>query len=82
MADTLQYLRSVKWTSKEITLAICKRAAIAHQLTNCSTEIFFDEGLETAEGLDEHLKEHGQPIGPVSHYVIVLTAATWPSCIH
>jgi len=65
MADTLQHLRSGKWTSKEVTIAICKRAAIAHQLTNCLTEIFFDEGLERAKELDEYLKENGKPIGPV-----------------
>jgi amidase len=67
MADALQYLRSGKWTAKEVAMAICKRAAIAHQLTNCLTEIFFDEGLERAKELDEYLKLHGKPIGPVSH---------------
>jgi amidase len=79
MADVLQYLRSGEWTSSEVTLAVCKRAAIAHQLTNCLTEIFFDEGLETAKELDEYLKEHGKPIGPVPRYSIVLMVATWPS---
>jgi amidase len=65
MADVLQRLRSAEWTAKEVTEAICKRAAIAHQLTNCLTEIFFDEGLARAEELDDYLKVHGKPIGPV-----------------
>ena len=66
MADVLQYLRSGKWTAREVTEAICKRAAIAHQLTNCLTEIFFDEGMARAKELDEYLREYGKPIGPVS----------------
>jgi len=65
MADALQNLHSGKWTAKEVTEAICKRAAIAHQLTNCLTEIFFDEGLARAKELDDHLRAHGKPIGPV-----------------
>lgn len=66
MADTSQNLRSGKWTSSEVTEAICKRAAIAHQLTNCLTEIFFDQGIARAKELDAYLKEHGKPIGPVN----------------
>jgi amidase len=69
MADALHNLRTGKWTSKEATEAICKRAAIAHQLTNCLTEIFFDEGLERAKELDDYLHEHGKPIGPVIRHV-------------
>jgi amidase len=81
MADTLQHLRSGKWTSKEVAMAICKRAAIAHQLTNCLTEIFFDEGLERAKELDEYLKENGKPIGPVEETPvnIILRVVTRPS---
>lgn len=65
MADVLQYLRNGKWTAREVTEAICKRAAIAHQLTNCLTEIFFEEALARAKSLDEHLRKDGKPIGPV-----------------
>jgi amidase len=68
MADVLQRLRSGKWTSEEVTEAICKRAAIAHQITNCLTEIFFDEGLERAKELDEYLKVNEKPIGPVRRF--------------
>ena len=67
MADTLQNLRTGKWTSKEVTEAICKRAAIAHQLTNCLTEIFFDQALARAKELDDYLRVHGKPVGPVHH---------------
>ncbi|KAF3907432.1 Acetamidase [Orbilia brochopaga] len=49
----------------EVALAFCKRAAIAQQLLNCLTEIFFEKGLERAKQLDRHLAEHGLPIGPL-----------------
>ncbi|KAI2480474.1 Acetamidase [Pyrenophora tritici-repentis] len=54
----------------DVTRAFCKRAAIAHQLTNCLTEIFFDDALKRAQELDHHLASgnpllgflHGVPI--------------------
>lgn len=51
-------------TSYELTLAFCKRAAIAQQLLNCLTEIFFDEALERAKELDDIIKRTGKPVGP------------------
>ncbi len=52
-------------SSYEVTLAFCKRAAIAQQLTNCLAEIFFDEELARAKELDEHLERTGEPVGPL-----------------
>ncbi|KAF9885253.1 hypothetical protein FE257_000613 [Aspergillus nanangensis] len=52
-------------TSLEVTLAFCHRAAIAQQLVNCLTEIFFDDAIEQAKGLDRILEETGKPIGPL-----------------
>ena len=40
MANTLAHLRCGKWTAKEVTEGICKRAAIGHQLTNCLSRCF------------------------------------------
>ncbi|KAI5814013.1 general amidase-like protein [Pyronema omphalodes] len=54
-----------KFTAVEVTTAFCKRAAIAQQLVNCLTEIFFDEAIERAEYLDKYLKENGKPLGPL-----------------
>lgn len=42
-----------------------KRAAIAHQLTNCLTEIFFSEALSRAAQLDAHLASGKPPLGPL-----------------
>jgi amidase len=81
MADVLQNLRHGEWTAREVAEAICKRAAIAHQLTNCLTEIFFDEGLARAKELDDYLREHGKPIGPVYSYKVTHLSdlVTWPT---
>ena len=48
-----------------VTTAFCKRAAIAQQLTNCLTEIFFDDALVRARELDQYYQTHGKPIGPL-----------------
>jgi len=61
--EVLQRLAKGEWSSYEVTLAFCKRAAIAQQLVNCLTEIFFDQALERAKSLDAYLKEHGKPMG-------------------
>ncbi|KAF2268371.1 acetamidase [Lojkania enalia] len=60
----LQKIASQTWTSEEVTRAFCKRAAAAHQLTNCLSEIFFTEAIEAAKSLDEYLHKTGKVIGP------------------
>lgn len=40
-----------------------QRAAIAHQLTNCLTEVFFDDALKRAKDLDAHLDAGKPPLG-------------------
>ena len=49
----------------QVATAFCKRAAIAQQLTNCLTEIFFDRALASARRLDDYLEKHGKTIGPL-----------------
>ncbi|KAF9878332.1 general amidase [Colletotrichum karsti] len=61
----LDKIREGDLTSEEVTVAFCKRAALAQQLVNCLTEVFFDEGIARAKELDKHLKETGRPIGPL-----------------
>ncbi|KIE02057.1 fatty-acid amide hydrolase, partial [Metarhizium majus ARSEF 297] len=50
--------------SSDVTISFCKRAAVAHQLTNCLTEIFFNQALERARYLDRQ-REKGQLVGPL-----------------
>ncbi|KAJ4349961.1 uncharacterized protein N0V89_008582 [Didymosphaeria variabile] len=62
----LEKLKSGSWSAEQVTIAFCKRAAIAHQLTNCLTEIFFDEAMKRARGLDrERQADPTKPIRPL-----------------
>lgn len=62
--ELAQKLAAGSYTSLEVAKAFMHRASIAAQLTNCSTEIFFDAGIERAKYLDEYLAENGKPLGP------------------
>ncbi|KAM6501145.1 general amidase [Amanita muscaria] len=61
----LTNLASQTWSSVEVTIAFSKRAIIAHQLTNCLTEIFIDRALKRAAWLDDQLKSTGKTVGPL-----------------
>ena len=58
-------LAESKYTALQVATAFCKRAAIAQQLTNCLTEIFFDRALARAKELDAYFERTGRPIGPL-----------------
>lgn len=51
--DLLARLREGTVTCQEAVRATCKRAAIAQQLTNCLTEILFEEAIARARQLDD-----------------------------
>ncbi|KFY42611.1 hypothetical protein V495_04429 [Pseudogymnoascus sp. VKM F-4514 (FW-929)] len=61
----LDGLHGQTFTALEVTTAFCKRAAIAHQLTSCLTEIFFDRALARAKELDDHMERTGSAVGPL-----------------
>jgi Asp-tRNA(Asn)/Glu-tRNA(Gln) amidotransferase A subunit family amidase len=61
----LDFLARSQYSSEVITRAFCKRAAIAQQVSNCLTEILFDDALARARELDAHLARTGKPIGPL-----------------
>ncbi|KAL9131644.1 MAG: hypothetical protein Q9217_000455 [Psora testacea] len=42
-----------QWKAQDVTKAFCRRASIAHQLTNCLHETFFDAAIEDAKKLDK-----------------------------
>lgn len=58
-------IRSKTYTAEAVALAFCKRAAIAHQLTNCLTEIFFQPALSRARFLDQEYARTGRTLGPL-----------------
>lgn len=64
-SQVLKQIASKTWTAEEVTRAFCKRAAAAQQLTNCLSEIFFDEAIDQAKSLDDHLQRTGKPVGPL-----------------
>ncbi|KAK8117214.1 uncharacterized protein PG998_005495 [Apiospora kogelbergensis] len=63
--DLLPKLAAGQLTSVEVTVAFCKRAALAQQLTSCLTEIFFHEAIENAKEADQYLEKHGKARGPL-----------------
>jgi amidase len=63
--DIVQNTSTGQWKAKEVTLAFCHRAALAHQLVSCLHEIFFDQAIQDAERLDAHFEKYGKPIGPL-----------------
>jgi amidase len=53
------------YTAVQVTGAYVKAAAVAHQVTNCLTDLFADEALERARWLDERYEVTGRPVGPL-----------------
>ncbi|QSZ35465.1 hypothetical protein DSL72_008335 [Monilinia vaccinii-corymbosi] len=58
-------LRCRALTAEEVSIAFCKRAAIAHQVCNCLTEIFFADAMRRAQWLDAQYARTGTPVGPL-----------------
>ncbi|OAX79679.1 hypothetical protein ACJ72_05997 [Emergomyces africanus] len=69
-AETLlQKIKDRKLTSVEVTKAFCKASVIAQKLTNCVTEVLFNEGLERASISERQLYNppHPSSIGMAVH---------------
>ncbi|KAJ5689465.1 hypothetical protein N7462_003857 [Penicillium macrosclerotiorum] len=64
VSKLLSALASGTLTSSEVTLAYCKRAAVAQQLVSCLTETMFEEARQRARYLDD-LRAQGQLAGPL-----------------
>ncbi|KAG8735997.1 hypothetical protein FRC10_009926 [Ceratobasidium sp. 414] len=65
VAVILEKLSGGVWTSVDVTRAFYKRAIIAHQATNCLTEIFVERTLARAAEMDEYLAKNKEPKGPL-----------------
>lgn len=52
-----------QWTAVSVTTAFAHRAAVAHQLTSCLTEVLFEPALSRAAALDAHFAAHKTPVG-------------------
>ncbi|QRW09434.1 amidase [Ceratobasidium sp. AG-Ba] len=64
VAIILEKLSKGEWKSVDVTRAFYKRAVIAHQATNCLTEIFVDRALARAAEMDRFLEENKSLKGP------------------
>lgn len=62
-AVLLERIASRQYTSVQVTEAFCRRASIAQQLTNCLTEILYDQALERAQWLDDYVEREGKTVG-------------------
>ena len=49
----LENIASKKWRSVQVLSAFAHRATVAHQLVNCLTEVFIEEGLKQAQELED-----------------------------
>ncbi len=65
MIELIDKIEKGELTSTEVTNAYCHRAALAHQVFNCCSEVFFERALVRAKELDAYYKEHGETIGPL-----------------
>ncbi|KAL2816394.1 amidase signature domain-containing protein [Aspergillus cavernicola] len=61
----VEQLRKGSFTAEQVTRAYIRRATVAHQLTNCITEVIFDHAFIQARELDRIFSETGQLKGPL-----------------
>ncbi|WVW85900.1 hypothetical protein I302_107938 [Kwoniella bestiolae CBS 10118] len=66
VTELLEAIRAGKYTAVQVTQAFCHRATVAHQLTNCLTEFFFDKATLRAKELDDHFQKTGKTVVPIS----------------
>lgn len=63
--NILANIHAQVWSAEGVLQAFCHRAAVAHQLTNCLSEILFNEALATARELDRQFRSTGTLTGPL-----------------
>ncbi|VEU22131.1 DEKNAAC103123 [Brettanomyces naardenensis] len=70
--DLLKKYKDGSLKAEKVTLAYCRRLALAQKLVNCVSEVRFDEALEEARREDEYFAKTGQLCGPLHGIVITL----------
>lgn len=63
--DILGNIGKGKWTAVQVTKAFSKRVAVAHQLTKCLSNMFFERDENRAKELDEYFVKTGELMGPL-----------------
>ncbi|PSK37216.1 hypothetical protein C7M61_003643 [Candidozyma pseudohaemuli] len=64
LVDLQKKIAAGEFSALEVTTAYCHRAALAHQIVNCCSDIFFDEAFERAKKLDQVFAKDGV-VGPL-----------------
>ncbi|EJD03787.1 amidase [Fomitiporia mediterranea MF3/22] len=54
-----------RYSCVQVIEAHCHAAVVAQDLTNCLTEIFFDEAVQRAKELDDYMDRTGEAYGPL-----------------
>ncbi|PYH48277.1 amino acid/polyamine transporter [Aspergillus saccharolyticus JOP 1030-1] len=68
----VEQLKSGQISAEQTTLAYIKRAVLAHQLTNCLTEVVFEKALTQARDLDREFQRTGKVRGPLHGVPVTL----------
>ncbi|RMX92567.1 hypothetical protein D0867_14539 [Hortaea werneckii] len=63
--ELLHAIHTGDYTACEVAGAFAHRAVLAHQLTNCLSEIDLASAMARAQELDVYFREHGRPSGPL-----------------
>lgn len=64
-SDLVKKLAQGELKAVDVTIAFCKRAALAHQLVNCCLEFFPETAIAQAKELDAYYEKHRKPVGPL-----------------
>lgn len=64
-SEVVERIARGEWTALEVTRAVCKRTAVAQQLVNCVTEIYFEQAYARAAELDEYYARERKTVGPL-----------------
>ncbi|KAJ7760504.1 amidase [Mycena metata] len=64
-SEIVSHIESGEWTASHVVQAYIARAALAHQTTNCVTEVLFVEALQQAAELDAEFASTKRLRGPL-----------------
>ncbi|CAG8290532.1 unnamed protein product [Penicillium salamii] len=70
--ELAKHIASRQLRAVEVLDAFAARAAISHQLVNCLTSWFLEEGMRQAQRLDKILDAGGKPLGPLHGVPVAL----------
>ncbi|KAL4782294.1 amidase signature domain-containing protein [Aspergillus varians] len=72
IAALLEQLQKGHFSAEQVTRAYIRRATVAHQLTNCITEVIFEDALTQARELDKEYTKTSQLKGPLHGVPVTL----------